>query len=204
MGGTILGATSSYWCWLLNQIYDQQSLSYPHKLTPNYEEVRGVRILDIEGSNLKKMCQAVIYFCQSIKIQGKINPINNIIGSLSIRNYWQGQSPSMRNNGTVPVNNHYYPVWVGFGVEIIRPMETQFGRTSLLELSLATFYLTTLTCLLDGFKLYHYYSGWVRWAVGVGIIRLTAYLVRLIIRLTDSLYTLTTWRLYTECTTTTS
>ena len=82
-----VGATSSYKCCLLNQLYDQQSMSYPHKLRPNYEGVRGVRILDIEGSNLKKMCQAVIYFCQSIQIQGKINPINNIIGSLSIRNY---------------------------------------------------------------------------------------------------------------------
>ena len=28
-------------------------MSYPHKFRPNYEGVRGVRIWDIEGSNLK-------------------------------------------------------------------------------------------------------------------------------------------------------
>ena len=48
-----VGATSSYKCCLLNQLYDQQSMSYPHKLRPNYEGVRGVRIWDKEGSNLK-------------------------------------------------------------------------------------------------------------------------------------------------------
>ena len=43
------------------------------------------------------MCVAVIYFYQTIQIQCKIDPINNILGSLSIRNYWQGQSLSIRN-----------------------------------------------------------------------------------------------------------
>ena len=43
------------------------------------------------------MCGAVIHFCQTIKIQCKKDPINNILGSLSIRNYWQGLSLSIAN-----------------------------------------------------------------------------------------------------------
>ena len=45
----------------------------------------------------KWMCGAVIYYCQTIQIQGKMDPINSIIGSLSKRNYWQGQSLSIKN-----------------------------------------------------------------------------------------------------------
>ena len=44
------------------------------------------------------MCWAVIYFCQTIQIQFKIDPINNIIGSLSIRNYWQGRPLSITSS----------------------------------------------------------------------------------------------------------